>query len=293
MLEIADCFGVLLYRRKFNRGFKPHFSLRMNGMDFHIDSSPGRGFNLITHAHTDHHGLRNMKNRKAFASKETARILEAVSGEKFRGSTFDIGETLKIDSLKIKTFETHHMHGSTAFYFKDKNMLITGDVKNFESLPRCELLITEATYGHPMHVFEDEIDRVLDAAKKGYELGAYPIGKAQRVAEILLSNGIGFETTEKIERICRALGIEFCEGEAKILPTKEVRRGFILSAQRFYRNRIVLSDHLDYRGIIDMLNHCDPDYVLFYHGNATKPLIEDVKRMGIKAYTLSDIDLRL
>jgi len=291
MLEILERFEILIYRRRFGKGFRPHFSLRINGVDFHIDSSPGRGFNLITHAHTDHHGLKNMKNRKAVASKETALIVEAVSGERFKGITFDVWETIKVGGLKIKTFETKHMHGSTAFYFN--GVLITGDVKDFSSLPKCDLLITEATYGHPTYVFEDEIERVIKAAKDGWELGAYPIGKAQRVAELLNENDIGFRTTEKIERICRVLDIDFQEGDARLLPTKEVRNGFILSAQRFYRNRIVLSDHIDYRGIIEMISHCDPDYVLFYHGKADRRLIEEIKKMGVTPLTLDDIDIRL
>ena len=285
-------FEILIYRRKFGRGFRPHFSLKIDGIDFHIDSSPGIGFNLITHAHTDHYGLRNMENRNAVASKETARILETVSGKRFRGITFNVGETIKVGGLKIKTFDTGHMHGSTAFYFKDKGILITGDVKDFSSFPKCDLLITEATYGHPAYVFEDEIDRVVRAAEEGRELGVYPVGKAQRVAELLNENDIGFRTTEKIERICRALGIDFQKGEAKLLPTREVRNGYILSAQKFYRNRIVLSDHIDYRGIIEMISHCDPDYVLFYHGRAHWRLIEEVKGMGVTPLTLTEVVLK-
>ena len=293
VLEIAETFGILLFRRKYGRGFRPHFSMRVNDVDFHVDSSPGKGYNLITHAHSDHFGQRNMKNHKAIASSETAKILSAVTEKRFVGRTFEVGEELEVSGIRIRTCDTHHMHGSTAYHFRELGVLITGDVKDFSSLPECEFLIAEATYGHPSQVFDDELDRVVDAAESGSELGVYPIGKAQRIASLLSENGVGFRTVEKIERICRALGIEFQDGDAKLLPPKMVRNGYVLSAQSFYRNRITVSDHVDYRGVVEMVEHCNPEYVLFYHGNPTKKLVEELEKSGRKVLTLSDIRLWL
>ncbi|AKG90783.1 Beta-lactamase superfamily domain [Geoglobus ahangari] len=293
ILDIAESFGTLIFRRKYGRGFRPHFSIRVNGVDFHIDSSPGKGYNIITHAHSDHFGQRNMKNHKAIASTETAKILEAVSGERFRGSVHEVGERLKLGGVSVATYPTHHMHGSTAYHFRDSGILITGDVKDFSDLPECEFLIAEATYGHPNYVFDDEIDRVIEVAENGYELGVYPIGKAQRIATLLSQHEIGFRTVDKIERICRALGIDYQDGDAMLLPPKSVTNGYVLSAQNFYRNRITVSDHVDYRGIIGLVEHCNPDYVLFYHGNPTKRLVSEIERSGRKVLTLSDIDVWL
>ncbi len=293
LLDIAEKFNALIYRRRYGNGFKPHFSIRINEIDFHIDSSPGRGFNIITHAHSDHHGLRNIKNLKAVASKETAKILSALSEEKFRGIMHDIGERLILNGIKIDTYFTGHIDGASAYYFKDYGILITGDVKDFTSLPECDVLITEATYGHPSYIFEDEVDRVIEIAKKGYELGAYPVGKAQRVARILTENEIGFSTEGKIKRLCEVLGIRYSEGETKILPPKKVTNGYVLSAQRFYRKRVVFSDHIDYRGIVNLVEHCNPEYVLFYHGNPTEKLIHAIEKMGVRALTLDDIKIQL
>lgn len=291
LLDIAEIYGFLIFRRKYGNGFRPHLSIRFreNNVDFHVDSTPGKGYNLITHAHTDHFGQRNMKNFKAIASSETAKILSVVSNQKFSGITHEIGEKIRVMDMEIETYPTEHMHGSTAYYFRDSSLLITGDVKDYSSLPECEVLIAEATYGHPSHVFEDELDRVVEIARRGYELGVYPIGKAQRIAKLLSENSIGFRTNEKIERICRAIGIDFEDGKAKLLPPKEVNDGYILSAQRFYRKRIVVSDHLDYRGILGMVEHCNPEYVIFYHGNPTNKLVEELKKEGKKVLTLSDI----
>lgn len=293
VLEIAESFGILLFRRKYGRGFRPHFSMRVNNVDFHIDSSPGKGYNLITHAHSDHFGQRNMKNHKAIASSETAKILSAVTEKRFVGYTFEVGEKIEVSRISIRTYPTHHMHGSSAYHFRNLGVLVTGDVKDYSALPRCDFLIAEATYGHPGQVFNDELDRVIDAAERGKELGVYPIGKAQRIATLLSENGIGFRTVEKIERICKALGIEYNDGDARLLPPKMVSNGFVLSAQSFYRNRITVSDHVDYRGVVEMVEHCDPEYVLFYHGNPTKRLVEEMKKSGRKVLTLSEIGLWL
>ncbi len=293
LLDIAEKFNVLIYRRKYGNGFRPHFSMRINEVDFHIDSSPGKGFTIITHAHSDHHGLRNLKNLRAIASQETATILSAISDERYRGMIHSIGERLNLKGIRINTYNTGHIDGSTAYFFRDNGILVTGDVKDFSHLPRCDVLITEATYGHPSYVFEDEVERVIEAARLGVELGAYPVGKAQRVARILSENEIGFKASGKIKKICDALGIEHSDGEARIVSPREVSDGYVLSAQRFYRKRIVFSDHIDYRGIVELVDYCNPEYVLFYHGNPTEKLIHEVEEMGVKALTLRDIKIHL
>ncbi len=293
LLDIAEKFNALIYRRRYGNGFRPHFSIRIDGVDFHIDSSPGKGFNIITHAHSDHHGMRNVRNLMAIASEETAKILSAISEERFRGQVHRVGERLDIKGIKIDTYPTGHIDGASAYFFRDFGILVTGDVKYYHTLPQCDVLITEATYGHPSYTFEDEVDRVIDAAEKGHELGAYPVGKAQRVARILSENGIGFHVSGRIKRICDVLGIEHESGEARIVSPKEVSDGFVLSAQRFYRRRIVFSDHVDYRGIVNLVEHCSPEYVLFYHGNPTEKLIDDVRERGVRALTLKDIRVHL
>ncbi len=266
--------------------------MRIGEIDFHVDSYPGKGYNLITHAHSDHFGLRNVLNFKAVASEETAKILSIISGKRFRGCTFKVGEKLKLGEVEIKTFDTHHIIGSSAFYFPEKDVLITGDVKNYEELPKCRLLITEATYANKNYVFDDEIDVLLEKAEEGAVFGAYPVGKAQRVAKILLENGIGFEAGGLIARISKEFGL-IPEGGTKIVSTKEVKNfenGYYLSAQRFYRKRITISDHADYRRLLEMIDHCEPEHILFYHGEPSRSFKEELRNMGYSYSTLRDLD---
>nr|WP_269140592.1 MBL fold metallo-hydrolase RNA specificity domain-containing protein [Archaeoglobus neptunius] len=184
------------------------------------------------------------------------------------------------------------MHGSTAFFFAECEVLITGDVKDFSKLPSCRILITEATYSHPSQIFEDEIDRLVEHASDKTVFGAYPIGKAQRVAEILTEKGFDVRAEEKIARICRAVGIECSESGSLIASPRNLPKygsGYILTAQNFYRwPKITLSDHLDYRGLLEMIHHCNPETVVFYHGKPSKFLMKYLNSEGIGCYTLED-----
>ncbi len=287
---------VEFYRRKYGRGCRPHLSLCIEGWHFHIDTSPADyGINLITHAHTDHYGQRNMENGCAVASRESAAILEASTGKRFSGVTFEVGNRIKVGECRIKTYPTYHMHGSTAFYFSGSDVLITGDVKDYSKLPKCSILVTEATYGHPSHIFEEEIDKLLKVALSNNTVfGAYPIGKAQRVAEILTNEGLGFSAEEKIAKICSAVGLTATDGPTIASPRNLhlYGGGYILTAQKFYRwPRITISDHLDYRGLLEMIDHCEPEEVVFYHGKPSKRLLERIKAEGIACKTLNDLPI--
>jgi len=295
IFEFAEKYGFIPHRRRGKRGFKPHLSLRFRSTILHVDSYAGEGYNLISHAHSDHYGHCNIRNRSAIASIETAKILEAVTGKKFVGKTFMIGETLKLDLLKIKTYPTQHMDGASAFLIKERSrVLVTGDVKDYKHLPKCDVLVTEATYGQPDYVFEDEIDRLLQEAQNS-TFGVYPIGKAQRVARILIKNGFSVKAESKIRKVCAQLGIEVKGDGVELVPTRDIwkksGRKFVLTAQKFYRiPRITISDHLDYEGIIRMVEHCNPEHVIFYHGNPTKELLEDLRGLGYSVSTLKDLD---
>ncbi len=296
-LDFLEQYGFFPFRRAHGSMTKPHLSLRFREAEFHIDSSRGKkGYNIITHAHSDHYGKGNVRNRNAIASHETARILEELTGRKFAGSTFSIGDKLEIGGIEISTHETHHMYGSAAFLFKSESrILVTGDVKDYSSLPKCDVLICEATYGSPADIFKEEIHRVVEEACGSY-YGVYPVGKAQRIGKLLNDNGIDFSAEERIAGLCRLFGIEVAdEGEVHLTTTRKIYeysgKKYILTAQRFYRlPRIVVSDHLDYRGLINMVEHCKPEAVIFYHGRPTTRLLEDVRGMGVEVATLNDLE---
>lgn len=277
-----------------------HLTLRFE-TDLHIDSSSGAdGYNLITHAHTDHYGQNNMKNLCAVASHHTASILETTTCRDFSGTCFQVGDKIELDGLKIDTYPTEHIPGSCAFLVNSSSrVLVTGDVKDYSQLPRCDVLVTEATYGSPRDVFQEELEKLVgEAVKSTY--GVYPIGKAQRVTRILNEAGYSVSAEKKIASICSSLGIE-CgqdeegeEGDVNLVSPRSLRevegKKFMLTAQRFYYPRIVVSDHLDYSGIKAMIEHCDPEQVVFYHGKPSEQLIEEIEDMGKGVTLLSQLE---
>ncbi|MFW6127764.1 MAG: MBL fold metallo-hydrolase RNA specificity domain-containing protein [Halobacteriota archaeon] len=275
-----------------------HLTLRFE-TDLHIDSSSGaEGYNLITHAHTDHYGQNNMNNPRAVASHHTASILETTTSRKFSGMCFQVGNRIDLDGLKIQTYPTKHIPGSCAFMINSSSkVLVTGDVKDYSQLPQCDVLVTEATYGSPQDNFQEELEKVVDEAVDS-TYGVYPIGKAQRVTRILSEAGYMVSAEEKIARLCSSLGIECSynqsEGDVNLVSPRSLRdisgKKFMLTAQRFYYPRIVVSDHLDYEGIKNMVEHCNPEHVLFYHGKPSEHLCQEIKDMGIDVTLLSHLE---
>jgi putative mRNA 3-end processing factor len=53
----------------------------------------------------------------------------------------------------------------------------------------------------------------------------------------------------------------------------------------------VISDHLDFRGLLEMIDHCSPEHVIFYHGKPSKELIEVVGEDVSDVSVLSDLDI--
>lgn len=274
-----------------------HLTLRFE-TDLHIDSSSGAyGHNLITHAHTDHYGQNNMNNPRAVASYQTASILESTTHRDFSGICFQVGDKIDLDGLKIDTYPTKHIPGSCAFLVNSSSrVLVTGDVKDYSQLPQCDVLVTEATYGSPRDLFQEELEKLVDEAVKS-TYGVYPIGKAQRVTRILNEAGYRVTAEEKIARICSSLGIK-CnqndDGDVNLVSPRRLNevdgKKFMLTAQRFYYPRIVISDHLDYGGIKDMVEHCNPEQVVFYHGKPSENLVQEIEDMGKGATLLPQLD---
>lgn len=171
---------------------------------FHIDPVRPVDRAVITHGHSDHarpgHGA-------VLATQETLDMMRLRYGENFAGSTQAIayGETLRLGDVTIKCHSAGHVLGSAqiAVTCEDTCIVASGDYKDaydptcapFEVVP-CDVFITEATFGLP--VFRhgdaaDEVKKLLASValfpERAHLVGAYSLGKAQRVMKLIREAG--------------------------------------------------------------------------------------------------------
>jgi putative mRNA 3-end processing factor len=146
---------------------------------------------MISHAHTDHLPT-SFKQNRAICSPITKDFVKVR-----RGKEIEI-----CSDPRVKMLDAGHITGSNMFLLKGRqDILYTGDYctrnKNQTKAAKphkCDVLITEATYGKPRYVFpdHDEImsivrDWIEDITRHGGSavLFAYPLGKSQELAAAL------------------------------------------------------------------------------------------------------------
>jgi putative mRNA 3-end processing factor len=171
---------------------------------FHIDPVRAVERAVITHGHSDHarpgHGA-------VLATQETLDMMRLRYGDNFARSTQAIryGEEIRLGDVTIKFHPAGHVLGSAqiAVSCKDTCIVVSGDYKDaadptcapYEVVP-CDVFITEATFGLP--VFRhghaaDEVKKLLASValfpERAHLVGAYSLGKAQRVIALLREAG--------------------------------------------------------------------------------------------------------
>jgi putative mRNA 3-end processing factor len=172
--------------------------------DFYIDPVRPVPRAVITHGHSDHarsgHGA-------VMATQETLDIMRLRYGENFAGTTQAVryGEEIRLGDVAVKFHPAGHVLGSAqiAVSCKETCIVASGDYKDardptcapFELVP-CDVFITEATFGLP--VFRhgnaaDEVNKLLASVKlfpeRAHLVGAYSLGKAQRVIAVIREAG--------------------------------------------------------------------------------------------------------
>ncbi len=171
---------------------------------FYIDPTRPVDKALITHGHSDHaragHG-------KVLATQETLDIMRLRYGDNFAGSVQAIryGETVTLNGVSATFHPAGHVLGSAQIAVERKGCRIvaSGDYKNvpdptcapFELVP-CDVFITEATFGLPVFRHPDpdaEIAKLLHSValfpERAHLIGAYSLGKAQRVIALIRKAG--------------------------------------------------------------------------------------------------------
>jgi len=172
--------------------------------DFHIDPIRPVPRALVTHGHSDHaragHGA-------VMATRETLLVMGLRYGEGFAGTVQEarLGEPLAIGEATVRFVPAGHVLGSAQIVIEagGTRIVVSGDYKRapdptcrpFELVP-CDVFITEATFGLPVFHHPDaraEVRKLLDSValfpERAHIVGAYTLGKAQRVMALLRDEG--------------------------------------------------------------------------------------------------------
>jgi putative mRNA 3-end processing factor len=199
--------------------------------DFHLDPLKPVARALVTHGHSDHarpgHGA-------VLATAETLGIMAARYGEDFAGGTqaVRLGETMRLKDVDVRFVPAGHVLGSAQIVIEAGGcrMVVSGDYKRrpdptclaFDCVP-CDVFITEATFGLPVFRHPDaraEIAKLLDSVRlfpeRTHLVGAYPLGKAQRLMALIREAGYHepihiHGALERLTEFYKARGVEFGE----------------------------------------------------------------------------------
>ncbi|MEM8839395.1 MAG: ligase-associated DNA damage response exonuclease [Pseudomonadota bacterium] len=172
--------------------------------DFFIDPVRSVERALVTHGHADH---ARAGNKAVLATKATLDIMAVRYGDDFAEETQEavFGETITINGVSVTFYPAGHVLGSAQIAVEHQGLRIvaSGDYKR-RADPTCEaftpvscdVFITEATFGLPVFRHpddRDEIRKLLSSVRQFPEcahlVGAYALGKAQRVIRLIRDEG--------------------------------------------------------------------------------------------------------
>ena len=286
--------------------------------DFYIDPASPVERAVITHGHADHarpgHGL-------VLATAATLDIMRLRYGDSFAATStaLNYGQLVSRDGVEVSLAPAGHVLGSAqaVVRWKGLTMVVSGDYKRrrdptcegFTPVP-CDVFISEATFGLPVFRHpddRDEIGRLLRSVaqfpERAHLVGAYALGKAQRIIRLLREAGwerpiYAHGALERLNALYQKHGIDLgplapattqakkdFAGEIVIAPPSALQdrwsRRFkdpvlafasgwmsvrARARQRGVELPLVLSDHADWDELTSTLSELAPSEVWITHG---------------------------
>ncbi len=276
--------------------------------DFYLDPKQAAEHAVISHAHGDHAAR---GNENVYCTAASAAFMQhryhKNAGNNFRISGWS--EPFNLNGIVISFIPAGHILGSAQVLMEYKGVryLYTGDYK-LQDDPTCEkiefvkadVLITETTFADPSVQHPNAADEImkLNEFKHNVLLGAYSLGKAQRLISLIsdycpqrstlvhhsifslnkIYESFGF-MPGKYELYNRKLMKKPDQDLVYIVPpltfnsyirAKNVVRAFASGWMRLQMNndlQLLISDHVDWKDILTMLRKVEPEQVWTLHGN--------------------------
>ncbi len=216
--------------------------------DIYIDPVRPVARALITHGHADHaragHGA-------VLATPETLGIMAVRYGANFTGQqqTAVLGQPVVINGVSFTFHPAGHVLGSAQIAVEASGLRIvaSGDYKRardrtclaFEPV-RCDVFITEATFGLPVFRHPDtasEVGKLLASLalfpERCHVIGAYALGKAQRLVALIRDAGYDrpihvHGAMEKLTAFYETSGIPLGEIRKVVAATRKTLKGEIV-----------------------------------------------------------------
>jgi len=172
--------------------------------DFFIDPVRPVDRAVITHGHADHaragHGL-------VLATQATLDIMRVRYGDDFAGQVQALayGEIVNRSGVEVSLVPAGHVLGSAQVVVRWKGMtiVVSGDYKRrrdptclpFQPVP-CDVFVSEATFALPVFRHPPDTEEIAKLTKsveqfpeRTHLVGAYALGKAQRIIRLLRESG--------------------------------------------------------------------------------------------------------
>lgn len=283
--------------------------------DFYIDPIRPVARALITHGHGDHarsgHG-------SVMATRQTLEIMAIRYGEDFTGARQVAEGSMQVGDTTVSFHPAGHILGSAQIAVTPRRgpkIVVSGDycrAANPVCAPyepvSCDIFVTEATFGLPVFRHPDpllEMTKLQDSMacfpERAHLIGAYALGKAQRVIALARAAGIDgpIAIHGALQRLCDyhvEQGIDL--GPLIPATAKDVSAQLVIAppsafasawVQRFRdpvigfasgwmtvraraRQRgvelpLVISDHVDWPQVTRTITELAPSEVWITHGN--------------------------
>lgn len=276
--------------------------------NFYLDPQQPVSTAVISHAHGDH-AVRG--NSTVYCTAATSKIME-LRYKKNAAQNFKLyayQEPFTLGKVKISFVPAGHILGSAQVLMEYENIryLYTGDYK-LQRDPTCEriefieadVLITETTFADPLVQHPDPVSEIakLNSSIHNVLLGAYSLGKAQRLINLITENcpdrkvliHFGILPINKIyeefgfkpgiyEPYNRKLMKQPGMGYVYIVPpmtfdsyfrAKNVLRAFASGWKQLQRHNdfeLLISDHVDWNDILKMIQMVKPKEIWTIHGD--------------------------
>ncbi len=276
--------------------------------DFYVDPLKPVSRAIVSHAHADHatpgHG-------KIYCTSPTAAFMRyRYSRQSVDGfMEYPYHHSFKVGEVTVCFFPAGHMLGSSQILMEYKGVryLYTGDYKaqpdtTCEPLEavQADILITESTFADPGIAHPDPQQEIakLGATPFNILLGAYALGKAQRMTALINALGAGKRVLVHhgilpIHRLYESFGITLGPYEAynrKEMKAGEANKIYLVPPMTFnsyYRATgvvrvfasgwkrlqthndldLYISDHVDWCDILDYITKVSPREIWTIHGD--------------------------